>query len=96
MTDVKLPPLPTSAINSGLEAEKFKALQDFYATDQMTEYARLAVLQERERCAKVCEYLSREIYEKAKERAENGLRNELWLAGSGAATECADAIRKGE
>lgn len=53
MTDVKLPPLPEPAIHQahGLA----NAFAYGFHANQMTEYARLAVLQERERCAKICD-----------------------------------------
>jgi hypothetical protein len=53
-----------------------------FTADQMRDYARAAVLQERERCARVCEEVER------KQENDNGMAN------TGGAAECAAAIRK--
>jgi hypothetical protein len=52
--EVELPPLPDEQL---LGAEVCGHVAEFsgYTADQMRDFARAAVLQERERCARVCE-----------------------------------------
>lgn len=67
MTDVKLPPVPQGKYQwwddyyegltlSETPEDRYHQL-GLYDQDQMEEYARLAVLKERERCAKICDSL---------------------------------------
>jgi mannose/cellobiose epimerase-like protein (N-acyl-D-glucosamine 2-epimerase family) len=52
--EVELPPLPEPAISERLRSYP-KATRDWFRADQMYDYARAAVLQERERCAQIVE-----------------------------------------
>lgn len=84
MTDVKLPPLPEPdayAINATLGFD----VKENYSPSKIVEYARLAVLQERERCAKLAD--------KKANQAWKDSRSEAW---SDEFEILADAIRKGE
>lgn len=74
MTDIKLPPLPEMDVIHLLRIENL-----------MTEYARTAVLQERERCAKL-----------ADEKANQAWKDSRSVAWSDEFEILADAIRKGE
>lgn len=101
MTDVKLPPLPKgkyqwwddyyTGISLSEEPEDRYHQLGLYDEDQVREYARLAVLQERERCAKICDDIEDKAYALWKITADPTEQGrEL------GACHCADAIRKGE
>jgi hypothetical protein len=70
MTDT-LPPLPTSQMNVEVWDSEVQGLHQanaaYFTADQMREYARLAVKQERENCAKLAE--SDEFYGNAVQHA---------------------------
>jgi hypothetical protein len=69
-----------------------------HVNEQMQDYARAAVIQERERCARVCEEYAatkRRHSEEEKEDAEYAVAQMLEWRASGAAA-CAAAIRSGK
>lgn len=88
MTDVKLPPLPEAKYDLASRSNGYSDARilnwDGYSDEQMTEYGRLAVLQERERCAKVCESL------------QEPWKKKVLLGFVGVLQDASDAIRKGE
>jgi hypothetical protein len=73
---IALPDLPGATTYGGARW----AGAAFYTNEQMQAYARAAVLQERERCARVCESLDEPFYSKRDELIER----------------CAAAIRSGK
>lgn len=88
MTDVKLPPLPETEYLLGIPARPYEdewiSSSSAYTDEQMAEYARLAVLQERERLVKMLE-----------SHSEEHRKCQNWEIQT-ALLVVADAIRKGE
>lgn len=64
--NIELPPLPEAKYDLASRSNGYSDAKilnwDGYSDDQMTEYARLAVLQERERCGKICDRYSHDDY----------------------------------
>jgi hypothetical protein len=64
-TEAELPELPSPPHYSAFPLDSWEPSEDLWDADQMRAYATAAVLQERERCAKICEA-------RAAEHEENG------------------------
>lgn len=59
MSEIELPALPPSQMNVDVWDSEVRGLHGanaaYYSADQLRDFARQAVLAERERCAKVCD-----------------------------------------